>query len=106
MPDEAIGDARAWAARCWRMARAAHTEAAARVFLQLGRQFEALAAPKQPAAASTPSPHPSSAHLGQKLIDQVAARSVSTCPQGRDEGFRIDLNPKRSSPNGCHLSQL
>ena len=44
MPDEAIGDLRAWAARCRIMARIATTEAAASGFLRLATRFEDLAA--------------------------------------------------------------
>jgi hypothetical protein len=42
MPDEAIGDLRAWAARCRIMARIASTEAAASGFLRLATRFEDL----------------------------------------------------------------
>jgi len=44
MPDEAIGDLRAWAARCRIMARIASTEAAASGFLRLATRFEDLVA--------------------------------------------------------------
>jgi hypothetical protein len=44
MPDDAIGDLRAWAARCRMMARIATSESAASGFLRLAMRFEALVA--------------------------------------------------------------